>query len=71
MLELSQKWAPFFQSHAETGMGYVIVSALLKDGRRFDRVCVVGGYVTTVDGSSSIPFAEADIAELVVTHDHS
>lgn len=71
MLELSEKWVPFFRSHPETGMGYVMVSAILNDGRRFDRVCVVGGVVTTVDGSQEIPFSEADIAEFIITHDRS
>jgi len=63
MLALSSKWAPFFKSVPETGMGYVIVSVILKDGSRFDRVCVVGGIITKVGDSASIPFSEADIAE--------
>ena len=29
-------------------MGYQVVSVLLKDGRRFDRVLVVGGYITKI-----------------------
>ena len=48
MLTLSDKWAPFFRSIHETGMGYVIVSVILKDGRQFDRVCVVGGTITKI-----------------------
>jgi hypothetical protein len=69
VFNLSEKWAPFFQSQPETGMGYEIVSAILNDGRRLDRVCVVGGAVTTVDGSPTVPFVEADIAAFIVTHD--
>jgi len=53
----------------ETGMGYAIVSAILKDDRRFDRVCVVGGVIWSVDGSDTIPFAESEIDRFVVTHD--
>jgi hypothetical protein len=44
-------------------MGYTIVSVILKNGRRFDRVCVVVGTITKVGESSSIPFVESDIAE--------
>jgi hypothetical protein len=65
MLTLSDKWASFLNSMPETGMGYVIVSVILKDGRRFDRVCVDGGVITKIGESTTIPFAEADIAELV------
>ena len=61
MLALSSKWAPYFWSIPETGMGYVILSVQLKDGRRFDRVCVDGGFITKVGESTSIPFTEAEI----------
>jgi hypothetical protein len=69
MLSLSPKWAEFFRSSPETGMDYTIVSVILKDGQRLDRVYVVGGTVTQVDGSSVIPFSEDEIAEFIVTHD--
>ena len=68
MLTLSDKWAPFFRSIHETGMGYVIVSVILKDGRQFDRVCVVGGTITKIEDSDLIPFAESDIAEFKRGH---
>jgi hypothetical protein len=64
MLALSDKWALFFKSIPETGMGYTVVSVTLKDGRRFDRVCVVGGTITKVGESTSIPFTESDIANI-------
>jgi hypothetical protein len=28
-----------------------------------------GGTITTIDGSATVPFSEADIADLIVTHD--
>jgi hypothetical protein len=34
MLALSAKWAEFFRSNPETGMGYSVVSVILKDGQR-------------------------------------
>ena len=61
-LELSDKWAAYFRTIPETGMGHTIVSVILKDGRRFAGVCVVGGVITEVGESKSIPFAEEDIA---------
>lgn len=50
-------------------MGYQIVSIVLKDGRRFDQVVIVEGYVTQVRGFSDIPFVEDDVHEIVLTHD--
>jgi len=52
----------------ETGMGYQIVSIFLRDGRRFDRVTVVGGIITEVNGQKQIPFEEEEIADIKVTH---
>jgi len=42
MLALDKKWAKVLISRPETGMGYQIVSVRLKDGRRFERVMIVG-----------------------------
>jgi hypothetical protein len=50
-------------------MGYSYVSVFLRDGRRFDRVCIVGGTISSIDGSAEIPFSEADITEIRVTHE--
>jgi len=69
MLELSNKWAMVLASQRETGMGYQVVTIRLKDGRQFAGVTVVGGVVNRVEGAQSIPFAEDDIEDIVVTHD--
>ena len=50
-------------------MGYSYVSVLLRDGRRFDRVCIVGGTISSIDGSAGVPFSEAEITEIRVTHE--
>ena len=50
-------------------MGYVIATVLLKDGRRFARATIIGGVVSSINGSPDIPFTEGEIAEFVVTHD--
>ncbi len=68
MLALSDKWAPFLVSQPETGMGYWIVSVILLDGRKFDKVCIVGGYITTVNGSTDLPFQEPEIEQIIVNH---
>lgn len=71
MLFLSSKWANELLSQPETGMGYQIVSVYLRDGRSFHRVRVVQGCISRIDGGTSIPFVEADIDRIVVTHDRS
>ena len=53
----------------ETGMGYHIVTVLLKDGRRFDQAVVDSGYVTKVHGHREIPFTIEEIQDVVITHD--
>jgi hypothetical protein len=68
MLALSNKWAPILVSQPETGMNYQIASVFLNDGRRFDRVMIVGGYITKVGESTEIPFRDEEIAKIVVNH---
>ena len=45
MLVLSNKWAPILISQPETGMSFQIASIFLKNGSRFDRVVITGGYI--------------------------
>lgn len=68
MLALSSKWAPILVSQPETGMGYQIASVFLMDGRRFDHVTIVGGYITKIGNSTDIPFSEAEIEKIVINH---
>jgi hypothetical protein len=67
-MQLSEKWVPRLLSQPETGMGYQSVTVRLRDGRAFDDVVVVGGLVMRVPGFESVPFSEADISDIVVTH---
>ncbi len=69
MIELSPKWAIELASKPETGMGYQVVSIVLKDGRKIDQVAVVEGRITEIRGRQDIPFTEDQIAQIVVTHD--
>jgi hypothetical protein len=64
-----QRFADYFNVQPETGMGYWIATARLKDGRVFKQVLVEGGYVTRVRGSIGVPFDEADVDRFVVTHE--
>jgi len=66
MLALSDRWAPFLTSQPEAGMGYQIGIVVLKDGRRFPRSAIQGGFITSVDGNVEIPFADADIETIVI-----
>jgi hypothetical protein len=64
MLALSDKWAPVLRRMPEAGMGYTVASIYLSDGRRFDRVMIVGGYITNIGQSEDIPFGEEDIVKI-------
>jgi len=68
MLRLSDKWAPDLLREPETGMGYQTVTVVLKDGRRFEGITVIGGIIGSVNGSHDIPFEDCDIDKILVTH---
>jgi hypothetical protein len=69
MLALSDKWAKGLVSQPETGMGYQIATIVLHDGRQFEQAVIEGGYITKIRGQKSIPFAESDMAQIIITHD--
>jgi hypothetical protein len=68
MLAQSDKWVPVLLSQPETGINYQIASVHLKDGRKFDHVVIVGGYITKVGESTVIPFSEPEIIKIDVDH---
>ena len=53
---------------AETGIGYQVVSVVLKDGRSFDQVATSQGCIIEVRGYNEIPFAPDDVASVSVNH---
>lgn len=69
MINLSPKWATELADKPETGMGYQVVSILLKDGRRFNQVAIVEGRITQIKGLDVIPFSEEEISRIILTHD--
>ena len=68
MFELSEKWASFLTNQPETGMGFQIVTIHLCDGRVFEDVVIDSGHITRIGYSLNIPFTEADIEKITVTH---
>lgn len=69
MIILSDSWGPKLVAQGESGMGYQIASILLKDGRQFDRVVIVGRNITQIKDVEGIPFTEKEIEKIIVTHD--
>ena len=69
MIPLSQRWTTRLVSQPETGMGYQIATVFLQDGRHFDQVLIDGNVITKIKDLPQIPFAEEEIADIVVTHD--
>ena len=69
MIQLTGTLAAKLAAEPETGMGYQVVTVILKDGRRFDQVVAIQGAIAEVRGRDDIPFREEDISELIVTHD--
>ncbi len=67
-LRLGVSWAAVLNRQPESGMGYQVVSIVLKDGRRIDNVTIVDGTISSAAGSEQLPFVEEDIVEIIVTH---
>jgi hypothetical protein len=53
----------------ESGMGYQICDIELNYGRVFHRVVITGGFVTSCEGSTDMPFAALQIDRITVTHE--
>ena len=68
MIKLTTEWINQLTIKPETGMGYQIVSIVLRDGTRYDQVVVDAGYITQIKGFTVIPFSEEYIQEIIVTH---
>lgn len=69
MITLPTKWATELASKPETGMGYQVVSVVLKDGKRFDQVVVVEGRITEIRRRKDIPFTADEVTQVILTHD--
>jgi hypothetical protein len=73
VLRLSLKWAAVLHDQGESGMTYQILTVVLNDGRRFERVPYCAGLIdlTGLPGFWKVPFSVPDISSIVVTHDKS
>jgi hypothetical protein len=69
MILLTEKWAAELASKPETGMGYHVVTVVLKNGKRFDQVAVVEGQIAEIRGRKDVPFTADEITEIILTHD--
>ena len=69
MISLSDKWVMGLVRKPETGMGYQVISVVLKDGSRFDQAVVIEGQITEIRGYDDVPFCEDQIAEIILTHE--
>lgn len=69
MVELTPRWAEELARRPETGMGYQIVTIVLKDAIRFDQVVIIDGRITGIRGLNDIPFGANDIQQIILTHD--
>ncbi|HEX9470042.1 MAG TPA: hypothetical protein VF957_10920, partial [Bradyrhizobium sp.] len=63
-----KRFVDFFKQQPETGMGYWVVTAVLKDGRRYDQVVVNSGFVTRVKGHRTFRSRNAKLT-ILVTHE--
>jgi len=52
----------------ERGLGYQVVSVMLKDGRRFDQVVTSEGCIIEVRGYAEVPFTCHEVASQTVNH---
>lgn len=68
MVPVPTQFVEYLSRQPETGMGYYVVSVELHDGRRFEQCVISGGYITQVRGQREVPFNEAEIKRITVTH---
>ena len=68
-LRLPNKWLEFLRFRGESGMGYLIVSVVLKNGEQFNQVVIERPFIAGLRGHTEIPFAMDDIDQIIVTHD--
>jgi len=73
VVTLPMNWAARLRGAAESGMGFSMVSVVLHDGRRFERVPYMAGLLDLagLSGFWKPPFEASDISNIVVTHDRS
>jgi hypothetical protein len=73
LFQLPQNWVAVLREQPESGMTYQVVTVVLKDGRRFERVpyCVGCIDLKGLPGFWKVPFSAEDILSIALTHDKS
>ena len=61
MMKIPDKFTKQLMEAGETGMGYLVVNIVLKDGRQINQVAIVDGRIAQIRGMDKIPFKEDDI----------
>ncbi len=68
LVPIPSRFVDHLKQARETGIGYQVVSVVLKDGRSFDQVATSEGCIIEVRGYKEIPFAPDDLASVSVNH---
>jgi hypothetical protein len=68
LVPIPHEAATSLKREKETGLGYQIISVVLKDGTRFEQVVASEGCVIAVRGFTEVPFKISDVATVKVNH---
>jgi hypothetical protein len=68
LVPIPSRFVDHLKQARETGIGYQVVSVVLKDGRSFDQVVTSECCIIEVRGYEEIPFAPDDVASVSVNH---
>ncbi len=68
LVPIPSRFVDHLKHAGETGIGYQVVSVVLKDGRSFDQVVTSECCIIEVRGYEEIPFAPEDMASVSVNH---
>jgi hypothetical protein len=68
LVPIPSRFVDHLKQTGETGIGYQVVSVVLKDGRSFDQVATSEGYIIEVRGYKEIPFGSEDVESVSVNH---
>jgi hypothetical protein len=68
LVPIPSRFVDHLKQAGETGIGYQVVSVVLKDGRSFDQVVTSECCIIEVRGYKEIPFASDDVESVSVNH---
>ena len=68
LVPIPPETATSLKREKETGLGYKIISVVLKDGTRFEQVVASEGWIIAVRGFVEVPFEISEIATVTVNH---